>query len=117
MKMIILSKNISILFLYVLLSLNLAAQTKKRLTVAQDGTGDFKTVQSAFNSIPFNNRNTVTIFIKNGIYKEKLLLGRGKDYVTLVGEDKFNTVLTYDDHTGKVGSNGKISIQEHRSAF
>jgi pectinesterase len=84
---------------------NLTAQTKK-ITVAQDGTSQFKTVQQAFNSIPLNNKKPVIIFIKNGIYKEKLHLDSSKNFVSLIGEDKFNTVLTYDDHTGKVVAPG-----------
>ncbi|MGG9964631.1 pectinesterase family protein [Ferruginibacter sp. SUN106] len=81
-----------------------AQQTKK--TVAQDGSGDYTTMQEAFNAIPFNNKKPITIFIKNGIYKEKLLLDTSKNFVTIIGEDKFNTILTYDDHTGKASPKG-----------
>jgi pectinesterase len=80
------------------------AQTKK--TVAQDGSGDYTTVQAAFNAVPLDNKKPFTIFIKNGIYKEKLLLDTAKDFVTIIGEDKFNTILTYNDHTGKIAPNG-----------
>ncbi len=52
------------------------------------------------------NKNPITIFIKNGIYKEKLHLDSSKNFVTIIGEDKFNTILTYDDHTGKVSPRG-----------
>lgn len=75
-------------------------------TVAQDGSGDYRTVQEAFNGIPANNKKPVIILVKNGIYKEKLFLDSGKDFVTMVGEDKFNTILTYDDHSGKVSPKG-----------
>jgi pectinesterase len=74
------------------------AQIKK--TVAQDGSGEYKTVQAALDAIPLNNKKPVIIFIKNGIYKEKLLLESSKNFVTLIGEDKFNTIFTYNDHTG-----------------
>ena len=80
------------------------AQTK--IIVVQDGSGNYKTVQQAFDAVPFNNKKPVTIFVKNGIYKEKLHLDSAKNFVTLVGEDKFNTILTYDDHTGKVSPKG-----------
>jgi pectinesterase len=76
--------------------------------VARDGSGDFTTVQAAFNSIPSNNKKPVIIRIKNGIYKEKLLLDSGKRFVTLLGEDKFKTILTYDDHNGKLSPKGDI---------
>jgi pectinesterase len=89
-----------------MLSLQLVAQTSKRITVSYDGTGSYKTVQEAFNSISINNKNKITVFIKNGVYKEKLVLAKGKQFVTLVGEDKFNTIVTYDDHTGKISPKG-----------
>ncbi len=87
------------------LGLGLKAQTKE-IVVAADGSGKYKTVQAALDAILLNNRNAVTIFIKNGIYKEKLHLDSSKNFVTLIGEDKFNTILTYDDHTGKVSPKG-----------
>lgn len=76
------------------------------ITVAQDGSGDCKTVQAALDAIPSNNQKPFFIFIKNGIYKEKLVLDSTKRLVTLLGEDQFNTILTFDDHTGKVSSTG-----------
>lgn len=95
------------LFLSILLSTSVFAFAQKRIVVAQDGSGNFKTVQEAFNALPLNNKKPVTIFVKNGIYKEKLHLDSGKTLVTLIGEDKFNTVLTYDDHTGKISPSGE----------
>lgn len=76
------------------------------LTVAQDGSGNFKSVQDALNSIPVNNSKRFIIYIRNGVYKEKLFLDSTKNFVTLIGEDKFNTILTYDDHTGKLSPKG-----------
>ena len=88
----------------IFLHITSSAQSKK--TVAQDGTGDFGTVQAALDAVPFNNNKAISIFIKNGVYKEKLHLDSGKNFITLIGEDKFSTILTYDDHTGKVSPRG-----------
>ena len=82
------------------------AYAQKVMIVAMDGTGNYKTVQAAFDSIPRSNSQTVTIFIRNGIYREKLHLDSSKNFVTIVGEDEFKTVLVFDDHTGKVTRNG-----------
>ena len=76
------------------------------ITVAQDGTGNYKTVQQALNAVPSNNKQSFMIYIRNGIYKEKLLLDSTKEFVTLIGENKFKTILTYNDHTGKISPNG-----------
>jgi pectin methylesterase-like acyl-CoA thioesterase/acetyl esterase/lipase len=78
----------------------------RKIIVAQDGTGNFKTVQAAINSIPDKNSKPVAISIKKGIYKEKLFLDSLKQFVTIIGEDKLNTVLIYNDHTGKLAPNG-----------
>ncbi|HWK03142.1 MAG TPA: pectate lyase [Puia sp.] len=76
------------------------------LTVAQDGSGDYTTVQAALDAIPLHNTRKITLFIKNGLYREKLHLDSTKDLVTLIGEDQSNTILTYDDHPGKVSPQG-----------
>jgi pectinesterase len=75
-------------------------------TVAKDGSGDFRTVQAALDAVPKNNKQRIVIYIKNGIYYEKLHLDSTKNFVTLIGEDKFKTILTYNDHTGKLSPAG-----------
>ena len=94
-----------LLFVWIVIAAAATAQQRK-ITVAQDGSGNYTTVQAAFNSIPAGNKTATTIFIKKGVYKEKLVLDSTRKMLTLVGEDEFNTVLTYDDHTGKVSSHG-----------
>jgi pectinesterase len=86
----------------------LAAAAQTKIIVAHDGSGKYLTVQEALNHIPLNNKKPVTIYIRNGIYKEKLHLDSTKNFVTIIGEDKFKTILTYDDHTGTVEPNGDV---------
>lgn len=71
------------------------------IVVAPDGSGDFKTVQEAFNAVPDHAAYRTTIFIKNGRYKEKLVLPPEKTGVTVIGENRDSVILTYDDHSGK----------------
>lgn len=82
------------------------AQFLKLIVVAKDGSGDFTSIQKAFDSIPINNKIPVTIYVKSGVYKEKIHLDSTKSYVTLKGANRFNTIITYDDHSGKVTSSG-----------
>ncbi|HEU5366356.1 MAG TPA: pectinesterase family protein, partial [Hanamia sp.] len=82
------------------------AQTK--IIVAQNGSGNYRGVQEALNHIPFDNKKAVTIYIRNGVYREKLHLDSSKNFVTIIGEDEFKTILTYDDHSGAVTSNGDV---------
>src|SRR5689334_7187466 len=70
-------------------------------TISKEPTAKFRTVQAVFDLIPLRIKKPTVIYIKNGSYKEKMHLDSTKDFVTLVGEDKFATILTYDDHAGK----------------
>lgn len=71
--------------------------TKYDFVVAQDGTGNFKTVQEALNAVPDFRKVTTTIFIKKGVYKEKLNLSASKKLVKIIGESNTETILTFDD--------------------
>lgn len=72
------------------------------ITVAADGSGDFKTVQAAIDSVPEKNKQPVTIRIKPGTYKERVRVPKDKPYVTLLGDDPKATILTYDLHAKSV---------------
>ena len=69
--------------------------------VSADGEADFKTVQEAINAVPDMRKNQTVIFIKNGIYKEKLILPTCKTNVKLIGESVEKTIITYDDYASK----------------
>ena len=68
------------------------SKVEKRIIVDTNGKGDFKTIQEAINSLSDNSNEIRTIFIKNGIYKEKIYLE--KNNVILEGEDRDKTVLS-----------------------
>jgi pectinesterase len=89
----------------------------KRLVVAQDGSGDFKTVQEAINAVPDFRKNVTTIYIKKGIYKEKLILPGSKRFVKLLGEDLKSTILTYDNYASKKNSFGEEMGTSGSSSF
>ena len=94
-------KRLLLLLLFIRMMEPAAAQTTHHFVVAKDGSGDFKTVQEAINAVPdFRNKTTV-IFIKNGVYKEKLILPASKNKVKFIGESVDKTILTYDDYASK----------------
>ena len=70
-------------------------------TVSKDGSGNFTTIQEAINSVPDLRLNRTRIFIKPGVYKEKLTLPSTKTNVSFIGEDVKKTILTYDDYASK----------------
>lgn len=71
--------------------------------VAKDGSGDYETVQAAFDAVPDFYTGSYTIYIKAGVYYEKLMLDRNKTNVILRGENPDSTILTYDDYAGIAG--------------
>ncbi|KAA5827985.1 pectin methylesterase [Algibacter amylolyticus] len=75
--------------------------------VDSNGTGDFTTVQEAINAVPDFRKKETKIFIKNGVYKEKLVLAASKTNVTFVGEDKSKTILTFNDFAKKLNTFGE----------
>jgi len=43
----------------------------------------------------------VTVFIKNGTYREKLTIPAWVTNVSFVGESKENTIIVYGDYSGR----------------
>ncbi|RYY19139.1 MAG: pectin esterase [Cytophagaceae bacterium] len=91
------------LLLFLLSSFTAFAQLRT-LVVASNGTGDFRTVQAALDAVPKGNKIPTTIFIRRGVYKEKLTLNKKQDHVRLRGEgdDPRGVVLTFDDYKGRL---------------
>ncbi|MEA5256543.1 pectinesterase family protein [Arcicella aquatica] len=94
------TKSVFLCFLLLLIANILKAQ-QYDFVVAQDGTGQFKTVQEAINAVPDFRKKPTTIFIKKGIYKEKLVLAESKAMVQFIGESLPETILSYDDYAQK----------------
>lgn len=70
------------------------------LVVAKDGSGDFFTVQEAINAVPDYRKNArTTILIKEGSYKEKVIIPASKNAVSLIGQGEVK--ITYDDYASK----------------
>ena len=81
----------------------LTHKNKTAFTVALDGSGDFKSIQEAINQCQSFPYETISIFIKNGIYKEKIKIHEWNTNLHLIGESKENTIITFDDHFKKMG--------------
>lgn len=79
-------------------SRNISIDQEYDFVVDASGTGDFKNVQDAINAVPHLRKNETRILIKNGTYKEKLVLPTSKTNVTFIGENVNKTIITYDDY-------------------
>ena len=73
------------------------------ITVSFAGSGDFKTIQAAVNSIPDGNTNPCVIQIAPGRYAERVLVPRGKSLVTVRGLGKSRLDVVVTDGAGKRG--------------
>ena len=68
------------------------------LVVARDGTGQFRTVDEAIEVCRAFMDYHKVIFVKKGTYKEKLILPSWLQNIEICGEDRDQTIITYDDH-------------------
>ena len=90
-----------VLGLLLLLSVVSAAWAQERqdtIVVSRDGTGNFRTLQEAIESARAFMDYTVTIYVKNGVYKEKVIVHSWVENIDIIGEDRDKTIITYDDH-------------------
>ncbi|KAL5572280.1 hypothetical protein UlMin_021877 [Ulmus minor] len=60
--------------------------------VAQDGTGNYKSVSEAIKAA---SGGRFVIYVKSGVYKEKI--HTNKDGITLIGDGKYSTIIVGDD--------------------
>lgn len=68
------------------------------LYVARDGTAEFRNIDDAIEVCRAFMEYHKVIFVKKGTYKEKLIVPSWLTNIEICGEDRDNTIITYDDH-------------------
>ncbi len=110
-------KRVALLLAVALFGVKFALCTERaQIIVAADGSGTFRTIQEALNSIPKDNARNIIVLIKNGTYHEKIFIERS--FVTLVGEDRDSTRIVYaelrenwaKEHNGSDWGSGVVNI-------
>lgn len=76
-------------------------QYKTRYTVSADGTGDFRTIKEVMEVCKAFPDERIVITIKPGVYKEKVEVFSWTTKVSFIGERAENTIITFDDYSGK----------------
>ena len=96
-----------------------ASAQEYNIVVSRDGTGNFRNLQEAINSIRAYMANRTTIFIKNGVYKEKVIVPSWVTNLTLIGESVDKTIITWDDHANidKMGTFKTYTIWVQGNGF
>ncbi|CAM3839088.1 pectinesterase family protein [Mucilaginibacter galii] len=110
-------KRIIILLLLCIITWGARGQNvalRPSLTVAQDGSGNYKTIQEAVNAVRDLGQQQVIIHIKKGIYHEKLVIPSWKTKISLVGESTDNTIVTNNDYSGKAVPGGKDAFGKEK---
>uniref|UniRef100_UPI001673962D pectinesterase family protein n=1 Tax=Streptomyces lateritius TaxID=67313 RepID=UPI001673962D len=78
------------------------AAATRTLTVAKDGSGQYKTVQAAVNAVPVSNRSRVVISVKPGTYRETVNVPANKPHITIQGSgtSRKDTVIVFGNAAG-----------------
>ncbi|KAI3444709.1 hypothetical protein Pfo_001374 [Paulownia fortunei] len=74
-----------------------AATSKADFVVAQDGSGNYKTINEAVVALArlgHNRPERVVVYVKSGVYKEKVEIGRDLKNIMFVGDGMDKTVVT-----------------------
>ena len=94
-------KKIALLLISLISAISMNAQVSDNLdtlVVARDGTGQFRNIDEALEVCRAFMEYHKVIYVKKGVYKEKLILPSWLTNVEICGEDRDNTIITYDDH-------------------
>jgi len=92
----------SLIFFFLSFSLSISAQDKSEFTVSPDGSGDFTSLQAAIDACKAFPDQRVIIHLKNGIYREKVLIPSCNTRLSIIGEDPETTIITWDDHFTRI---------------
>ncbi|MGW0934161.1 pectinesterase family protein [Streptomyces sp. NPDC002666] len=97
------------------------------LTVAKDGSGQYRSVQAAVNAVPAGNTARTVIAIAPGTYRELVKVPSTKQNVTLqgTGPSRRSTVIVYDnasgtqkpDGSGTYGTGGSATVAAEGDGF
>ena len=93
-----------LLTLITLLTVSLAMSAANKydnpdtIVVARDGTGEFRNISDALEVCRAFMDYHKVIYVKKGTYKEKIIVPQWLQNIEICGEDRDQTIITYDDH-------------------
>ncbi|MGF9696581.1 pectinesterase family protein [Paenibacillus sp. MABNR03] len=77
------------------------------ITVSAEKDGDFTRLQAALDSISQKDYSDVTIRIKPGVYREKIVIPSDAPPILLLGEDPEATIISWSDNAHTLDEDGK----------
>lgn len=99
-------KKTGLFFIILLLSNVIWAQNfSPDIVVDINGTGNFTSLQAAIDAVPAGT--PTIIYVKRGLYdQEKLIIPANKTNITLIGESREETIISYDIYNCNDGGDG-----------
>ncbi len=85
----------------VLSTIAMAQPNAPDIVVSKDGKGQFSSIQEAIMSVRDYKPTRTTIYVKKGVYEEKIRIPANKCDITIIGEDAENTIITWNDYAAK----------------
>ncbi|GAB4830618.1 hypothetical protein Ancab_020384 [Ancistrocladus abbreviatus] len=83
-----------------------AERNQIMVSVNQNGSGDYRTIRDALNSIPLHNTRRVLLDIKPGVYREKIQIPKTKPFITFLGDSATPPTITGNDTASVTGRDG-----------
>ena len=90
-------------FLLAFLSLCAASMAQPNapdIVVSKDGKGQFASIQEAVLSVRDYKPSRTTIYVKDGLYEEKLLIPANKCDITIIGQSRDGVIISHGDYAG-----------------
>lgn len=91
-------KLLSILFCVLGFAQAAAQPNAPDIVVSKDGKGQFTSIQEAVLSVRDYKPTRTTIFVKDGLYDEKLLIPANKCDITIIGQSQGGVVISHGDY-------------------
>ncbi|WP_438447333.1 pectinesterase family protein [Gorillibacterium sp. sgz5001074] len=79
----------------------------KQWIIAVDGSGDYSSVQAAIDALPEGRTERVELLVRKGVYREKIIIPKGKPPIRMIGEGAEETVLSWGDYARMPGPDGR----------
>ncbi|MCQ2205029.1 MAG: pectinesterase family protein [Bacteroidales bacterium] len=94
-------KTLNILMLMIVSLAAWAQPNAPDIVVSKDGKGHFTSIEEAIMSVRDYKPTRTTIYVKKGIYEEKIIIPANKCDITIIGEDAEKTIITWADYAAK----------------
>uniref|UniRef100_A0A803LEZ6 pectinesterase n=1 Tax=Chenopodium quinoa TaxID=63459 RepID=A0A803LEZ6_CHEQI len=79
---------------------------KVRWTINLNGTGDYKTITEAIDSVPIRNTRRLILHIMPGVYREKIHIPKTKPFITFMGDPDNPPIITGNDSASATRGDG-----------